>query len=178
MKNLMIEVLKNPKPSVYYDLKGYVLSHQIPLFYQEQSTPQIEDMEGYVNIPYFSHEILKRPETSRLSTPEPVSHLIGNSVDLCRQVLEHNDIPLHYFLRICINVVNPFKDVLKSLPHTDHDFYHKNLIIYFTPAGGRTFVGDESFDPSEDSIVTFGGEQHYYESPKSERRVVLIATYV
>ena len=174
----MIEILKNPKTGSYRNLKRYVLSHEIPLFYQEESTPQLDTSDGHVNIPYFSHEILKRPETSRISVPEPVSHLLPDASDVCKEILEYNNIQMHFFVRMCINVVNPFKDVLKSIQHTDHDFYHKNLLIYFTPSGGRTFVGEENFDPTEDSVITFGGHQHYHESPKSERRVVLVATYI
>ena len=56
-----------------------------------------------------------------------------------------------------------------------------NFLMYFTDAGGETFVQDgqysfESYDPQEDDCVIFDGT-HYHETPKEKRRVVLVVTY-
>ena len=49
--------------------------------------------------------------------------------------------------------------------------------MYFTDAGGSTFVEGEEHNPKEDDIILFTGE-HYMETPADNRRVILVATMV
>ena len=59
----------------------------------------------------------------------------------------------------------------------------KNLIVYLTNAGGKTFVKNEDtskyeeHDPVEDDIILFTGE-HYMQTPRDKRRVILVATMI
>ena len=175
MKNMMIEILENPKTNNYLQFKYNIQSFRFPLFYESESTRF--EVPGHSNIPYYVHEIIKRPERNNLSMPMSVSPSINDATLVVQEIMEHNNIEFKTFLRMCVNAVHPFPEVLKTVPHTDHDYDHKNFILYFTSAGGKTVVEDESYDPVEDSAIIFSGE-HYHETPKSERRVVLVATYI
>ena len=80
--------------------------------------------------------------------------------------------------RCAVNAVQQYeKEDTITLPHTDHDFPHKNMLIYLTDAGGSTFVEGEEFAPEEDDVIIFQGE-HWHELPKQKRRVVLVMTYI
>ena len=84
-------------------------------------------------------------------------------------------------MRLSVNAVHPFANVLNSIPHVDHPFDHENALIYLTDAGGCTIVGDESFDPKEDDVITFSSKNdqfHYHQTPENHRRVVLVATFI
>ena len=171
----MIKVLENPKTCNYFDFKNTILSFRFPFFYEKESTRF--EVSGHSNISYYVHEIIKRPERNNLLIPEVVSPFIADATLLAQEILNHNNIKYSTFLRMCVNAVHPFSEVLTTVPHTDHDYDHKNLIVYLTSAGGKTIVGGESYDPVEDGAIIFDGE-HYHETPKSERRVVLVATYI
>jgi len=84
--------------------------------------------------------------------------------------------------RINANAVHPVESNILTVPHNDHEFPHKNMLIYLTNTGGDTIVFDEGgkkhhFTPVEDDIVVFEG-LHCMVPPKSGRRVVLVATYL
>jgi len=173
----MIQVLENPKTSNYQNFKFNIQSYMFPFFYESKSTRRELDIPGHANIPYYVHEIIQRPEKTNLSIPMSVSPSTSDASEVVRQILEHNNIQFKTFLRMAINAVHPAPEVLKTVPHTDHVYDHKNFLLYFTSAGGKTVVEGESYDPVEDSAIIFSGK-HYHETPKSERRVVLVATYV
>ena len=77
-----------------------------------------------------------------------------------------------------MNAVAPSdKRNIISVPHEDHEYPHKNMLIYLTDAGGSTFVEGEEFAPEEDDVIIFEGI-HWHELPKQKRRVVLVMTYI
>lgn len=185
----MINVLKNPKTNFYNDFKDYVLGPKIQYYYYGSSTHPDDSRNWllskeslkseHVDVPYYSHIIVERPDgQANNKIPKITSELFKNTLYICDQILNHNNIDYTYFLRMNINVVHPQKNVVKSIPHTDHNVPHKNLIIYFTDSGGKTFVGDEVHDPKEDDIVLFDGTEHFMETPELERRIILVATFV
>ena len=83
--------------------------------------------------------------------------------------------------RCNVNAVEPpydhqYMDAITQ-PHMDHEFPHKNMLIYLTDAGGSTIVEGEEFAPEEDDVIIFEG-MHWHKLPKKERRVVLVMTYI
>ena len=63
-------------------------------------------------------------------------------------------------------------------PHYDHEFPHKNLLIYFSDTnGGYTMVDDERYDGEENDVIIFDG-LHYNKPPSKGRRIVLITTFI
>jgi hypothetical protein len=185
----MIEILKNPKTSLYDNFKNYVKSNRISYYYYESSTHPEDDNKWFsteeskknthVNIPYYSHNIVERPDgPGNNKVPKISSDIFPITLQVCEEILNYNNIDYTYFLRMNINIVHPQRNVMKSIPHTDHDVYHKNLIVYFTESGGKTFVGNEFHDPKEDDIILFEKTLHFMETPEYDRRIILISTFV
>ena len=56
-----------------------------------------------------------------------------------------------------------------------HHFPHKNILLYLTDTGGKTFVEEEYHDPKEDDVIIFSGN-HWAELPKTGRRIVIVNT--
>ena len=91
-----------------------------------------------------------------------------------------NNMEISCLYRANANLLPPPSSFLKSkrtMEHVDHNFPHKNLLIYLTNAGGRTIVGNEAHDPKEDDIVMFPGFMHCVETSHTKNRVVLVATF-
>ena len=181
----MIIKLNNPMTELYVDFKEMVNSGTFPWFVQ--STFQPKKKKVIKNIPeglteddfgtheFFAHPILERPEISGISNP--LSKAIEDVLEMYR---EFKDVGLveknSFLLRACLNLTTPYVSGPRySIPHCDHKFDHTNMLMYLTDAGGRTFVGDEEFDPKEDDIILFKGE-HYNELPESKNRIVLVLT--
>lgn len=173
----MITVIRNPKTSSYLEHKKIILSDTFPWFWQNKSQHESNVKEGY-NFPFYSHIFLRRPDFNFSSIPIVNSEYAQPLATILFEILQFNNLEVNCFLRINANCVHPEKTILGTAPHVDHNFDHKNIIVYLTNAGGKTFVGDESHDPKEDDVIIFGGETHYFQTPENQRRVVLVATYI
>ena len=178
MSNLITK-LNNPLTDNYIEFKKIVLSTKFQWFYRGEHIPEgsYEPSEEYYNGPIYGHTLLARPSIETKFISRHFSDHMDLAAQVFLEIFEHNNISFNYFLRINANVVHPEKEVLKTVPHVDHFFDHKNALIYLTDAGGQTIVGKESHDPKEDDVIIFGGETHYIKTPESKRRVVLVATY-
>ncbi len=176
-KESKIKVLRNPFISepFYKKFKDYVLSEQLDWHYQ-----QYDVSEDKSAMPHYTNTLLGRPENDIdfCRYPHPISRLVVDACTLIQKVLEFNQVRYNSFLRISVNCVHPQPKVISSESHRDHDFPHKNCIIYFTGAGGKTFVEDEKYDPKEDDAILFDGINHYMQSPLKERRIILVSTFV
>ena len=96
-------------------------------------------------------------------------------------ILKANRIKLNMIFRMHLNAVSPQPEVKTGYPHTDHEYPHYNLLLYFTDAGGDTFRMErdykyENYTPKEDDCIIFDGV-HFHETPKEKRRVVFVCTY-
>ena len=187
----LITKLHNRKSQHYYEIKKAVLSSNIPWNYFEQATPNtvvsksVENYNDYEDSPFMSHEVLIRPNPhDDLWFPEPSRPSVDFIIPFLKEICEDNKIKVNSFMRINLNTNFPTKFNKLTIPHLDHQFPHKNIIVYFTDAGGETVVYDEnrnafSHFPEEDDIITFGGEYlHCIRPPKEKRRIVLVATYI
>jgi len=174
--------LKNPNMDDYIEFKRYVLSNDFVWYYSDgvdnESTPKY-DKKKYTNIPFYSYSYLWRPMPQSKYPTEPSNYNALKVSRLIENVLNYNNITINCFLRIAVNAVHPqpYSKIVSSVPHFDHEFPHKNIIIYLTGAGGKTFVGDVNFDPKEDNVFLFEGE-HYMQTPQEKRRVVLVSTFI
>jgi hypothetical protein len=174
----LIRQLYNPKTSLYLEFKNYIFSNSFAWYYYSKSTSNDLEDENYFNIPFYGHQFLIRPEETQNKISKVNSQHLDTVSKIFLEIFEHNNIKVNYFLRINANCVHPFERVFDTMPHIDHPFEHKNSIIYLTNAGGSTIVGDEIFNPNEDDVIIFGGEKHYIQTPKKDRRVILVATFV
>lgn len=177
MKQNNLQQLKNPKTDLYLNLKNFILSDRFPWYWNPKSTHVKYDKSKYVNVSFYSHMFLGRPEDSQFKFPQSnCEHTEGVSKVLL-EILYFNNIKINCFLRINANCVHPSTKILKTVPHVDHLCDHNNLIVYLTDSGGKTIVGNESHNPKEDDAILFDGSNHYAETPEKERRIILIATF-
>jgi hypothetical protein len=173
----MIKQLDNSKTQNYFELKEHILSGDFPWYYASSSTTVPYDNSEYMNTPFYSHSFIKRPEDQESKYPASYSSSTDWVAKVLLGILAYNQIKINSFLRINANCVEPRKKVVKSVPHNDHNYPHTNMLVYLTASGGDTIVEGERFSPKEDDVVIFQGE-HYMETPKNDRRIILIATYI
>lgn len=187
-----ITKLINPKSQNYYNLKNYVLSSKIGWYYFEDSTQlngQSTAEDGYSNLPFYGHCVIHRPldwdkvrPPVGLFVPEITSPLWKECVEPFLQDLgESNgwrdEVAIKSILRVNINAMDPSEGT--TVPHLDHLYIdHKNILVYFTDAGGDTIVDGVHYSPQEDDIISFGAEWHCLQPSKFKRRVVMIVTFI
>ncbi len=81
------------------------------------------------------------------------------------------------FFRLSCNLVFPTKEVRKTTEHVDHEFFHKNILIYLSESDGDTMVDGEIFSPQEDCGIIFTGKHCHY-TPTNKDRIVLVGTFI
>ena len=166
----------------YQGLKELILGPHFGWAHNSKATPYMENTPNYQDLSFYSHAFLHGPSPGHGLFPKPNSEYLPQVEGLLQQVFHLNKITPHCIYRINANAVHPVEGNVLTVPHTDHDFPHKNMLIYLTNTGGDTIVFDEGgkkhhFTPVEDDIVVFEG-LHCMVPPKSGRRVVLVATYL
>lgn len=174
----MITKLKTIRTQPYKDLKETILSNNFEWNYYGATV----DPDNKKDLRLLSHVFLYRPGI-HYPYPKPASKYTDMATFVCQQILGINDIEVHLFYRIAVNMILDTDGI--SLKHTDHEYPHDNLIIYLTKFDkGRTLVYDEntvehSISPKEDMAITFDGKYtHCHEAPADGRRVALVATYL
>jgi|TARA_B100000035_G_scaffold169814_1_gene144861 hypothetical protein len=191
------ERLENTFSPLYNELKSLTLSADFPWFYNPAATPEDKDTGHYQDIPFYSHTFLARPKWLGMGQtyyPVEQSIFMQKYYPLLEEIIDANNLNVNSLLRFNANCVHPSKDRRLSIPHNDHPFPHKNILIYFTDAGGETVLIDEDnpmttvpqsanlnsankiFYPVEDDIVLFEG-LHCMRPPVDKRRIVLVATF-
>jgi hypothetical protein len=186
----MIKTIVNPYTNLYFKLKQHINSSDFPWYYNKDSTINsgLDNFQKYENIPFYSHRFISRPRMDKSSEskylfPEVNSNLTELYYPLLEQIFEINNIHVGCLLRFNANCVHPLKTKNTTVPHVDHNFDHKNLIVYLTDAGGDTILYDDKLNvihkhsPKEDDIVIFEGI-HSIRPPENNRRIVLVATYI
>ena len=179
----MITQLQNPKTQTYKDFKKLINSNSFPWQWHNVSTrldPEVIETPKFTchNISFYTHPFLMRPEGNPSKFPTVSSPYVNGAVEVFSEILEYNNVQFHTFLRMAVNCVHPFPEVRNSIPHIDHPFDHKNILVYLTNSGGRIYVEDHHYDPKEDDAITFGGKVHFHQTPEKERRLALVATYI
>tara|TARA_B100000965_G_scaffold290747_1_gene248553 strand:- start:98 stop:664 length:567 start_codon:yes stop_codon:yes gene_type:complete len=188
---MSIRKLKNPNTPLYNDLKKIILGNNFAWNYMKSNT--WFDINA-------SHKLIYDPEndnTFQKSSMHHHSFLLRS--DLNNLYAKVNSPYMEDVNRMYCEIFNANRDVMKSFnmmcrcaanetqpyngpdgktrAHVDHDFPHKNMLIYLTNAGGNTFVEDEEFAPEEDDVIIFEG-LHWHQLPKHKRRIVLVMTYI
>ena len=175
--------LKKTTSEVYGNADEYVLKK----YHQEDKT--------IFNTPMYNHVFLGRPnnidlypitysQTFMEYINEMYCEILNINIKNMSMGIEptglgtYRGLPFNMMCRCAANAIEPstLENVI-TVPHTDHNFPHKNMLIYLTDAGGSTFVEGEEFAPEEDDVIIFEGI-HWHELPKKERRVVLVMTYI
>ena len=161
---MTINILSNPCSIGYTHVKDVFLSSNLLWNYYDSE----------VGVPYYGHILLNRPELNRYSSV--FSEHLDPVVCAVDEILKHNNFTNNYFyLRSAVNCTISDGTNKQTAKHVDHDFPHKNILLYLTDTGGRTFVEDTYYDPKEDDVIIFSGS-HWNELPQTGRRVVIVNT--
>ena len=192
---MSIVKLKNPKTTQYHNIKKLILSDVLSWTYLKETTPSTnnllneyeEEVKKYIkegveihNPPMYSHIFLLRTDLNNLYAKANSPYMDDVNKMYCEIFNDNMDVmkSFNMMCRCAVNAVQPYeKEDTITVPHTDHDFPHKNMLIYLTDAGGSTFVEGEEFAPEEDDVIIFEG-LHWHQLPKHKRRVVLVMTYI
>ena len=174
--------LQNPKTEVYFNLKNHFISKWFPWYYHKSTLPEGSEVDdGHDEFPFFSYEILTRPGCngdlySKVNGPEFIDDVNSFFSEVCF----FNGIDPKTILRINVNLTIPTEKNLPSPLHTDHNFPHKNMLVYITPThDGHTIVDGIEHPMDEDSILIFDGSLlHCHLPPTTDRRIVLVITYI
>ena len=134
------------------------------------------------DLAFYSHGFLQGPSPMHKWYPNPNSEYLPYVEPFLAQIFNLNNISPHCVYRINANAVHPVEGNVLTVPHYDHEFPHKNLIVYLTDVGGDTIAFDDKgkkhvFSPKEDDIVVFEG-LHCMIPPKKGRRVIIVVTYL
>jgi len=176
----MITKLKNPLTINYKEFKNYVIGPQFPWFWWETSTPGLE-VDGYHNFGFYSHAFLVRPGEGGNFYSRQNCQFLDNAQQVFMEIADANDIKVQAIYRINANSVMPTKEQRYSPPHVDHEFPHKNCLIYFTNTGGSVCVFDgnkkKEHIPNEDDIIVFEGT-HCLKPARQGRRISIVVTYI
>jgi len=189
----IIEELKNPLTEEYLNFKKIIFeTENFPWFFSSDTTGIKSDTYYF-----YYHAILTRG-----SPPTVASQGLFNGCKLIlEQILNFNDIELKNIYRMSLNSTHyyPFK---YNNPHVDHEYPHKNMLIYLNESEGHTIIFKERYGidykenwsstnkhkfhimkkikPQKDKIVSFDGSYfHCHSFPKpNQRRVVFVCTYI
>ena len=199
------DILHNPLTekyndfATYFNLSKWGKSENVP-FVLRVATPN--DNEKDLWAPYYFHA---HTIADRSPHPDEEGHRASLLYDLCRdtiaQLLHHNGQSLNKLYRACINRSFPQhwskqSTTAQPIPHVDHHFPHKVMIVYLecSPGSGKTILCEERLDynarrlpttftddvliaPQKDKIITFDGSLYHYMSVDLEPRTTLVATY-
>jgi len=129
--------------------------------------------------PFFSHIVLQRPEDRR-----PDVHYNSSTGEFFEGILKKfckkHDIEFNEMLRCCINISFPLSKKI-SEKHVDHEYDHKQLILYLNDCDGDTCIEDgneiKHIKPQKFKGVCFDAVPHYAEYPTSGYRAVVVFTF-
>lgn len=161
-------------------IENILLSNNFP-FYINYSA-----VEGDGN-KFFSHCLLRRPEERIKGQPLFNSSYAEQIVDIFKTFIIKNKINCEEMLRCSVNLT--FKTMSKKCPvHLDHDYDHKQLLIYLNDCvdkEAKTVLLDDTgkkvlheIIPEKFKGVCFGSCPHYMSFPKKDIRVVLVYTFI
>jgi hypothetical protein len=178
-KKPMITQLSNTRTSNYLALKNYILNNEdFQWSWLAETTPDREE-NGYDNFGFYVHSFLDRPDIINGCYSRIASPLIVDAHNVVIEILIANNISPKVIYRMSANCVHPTATGRYSVPHVDHEFPHKNLLIYLTdPQGGETVVEEEKYLGKEDDVIIWEEGMHYHRPPSAGRRVVLITTFL
>ena len=172
--------LKNPRTETYQQCKSLVFDENFPWYFTKKTVPihSNYDRSKHTEISFFAHGLLTRPHYSTGHRyPVPESEYLEYYERMLMEIFECNNIQVGCIFRMCLNLVCPCSGVQLTVPHQDHIYPHKNILVYFTDAGGETYCESDVHDPREDDIIIFEGE-HYHKLPEKDARIVFVATYL
>ena len=198
----MIQELINPKTVDYINFKNNVLSTDFPWHWHSSSLPPGKTTSG--DLPFLSHVLLRPPSGLPYNNMFPLvsSDYFEQGHRVLREIVDNNKIRIKTLLRINLNMTlpqpPPFDSFISPL-HVDHDFPHKNLLVYLNNTDGDTITYSEEnqldfpsktekfenvdlgnpirYSPKEDAVILYDG-WHHMQYPTIGKRIIMIVTFL
>ena len=134
---------------------------------------------------FLCHTVVKRPELRSKNEPFFNSSLGEHFVDILNSFCKKNKIKYKEILRIAVNFTFNV-GTNKSLIHNDHDFFHKQLLVYLTDnKNAPTFLLSKDknklikkVNPKKYRGFMFEDCPHYMQMPEKGKRIVIVFTFV
>lgn len=137
------------------------------------------------DIGFLCHTVVKRPELRSKDEPFFNSSLGEHFVNILDSFSKKNKIKYKEILRIAVNFTFNV-GTTKSLIHNDHDFFHKQLLVYLTDnENASTFLLSKDkkkvikkVNPKKYRGFMFEDCPHYMQMPEKGKRIVIVFTFV
>jgi hypothetical protein len=158
-------------------LQNIFVNKDFPFYFSDKSIATDKS-----NRAILTHVIL-----NRLDSEHPSKYINSNHYDSVVDILNSFLISVkekaYFFTRISLNLTfnNGFD---KSEIHQDHDYDHKQIIIYLNDCDkkAKTVIKQKGktneITPEKYKGICFGPDKHYHYFPKQGMRVILVATYI
>lgn len=167
-----------------------ILTHRVPWHYEKSSTSD--------KFPFFGHIIIPRIENPS-DEIEINSPLYNFFTKIQKRFCLENNIPFNKLYRQCLNLTFPNEEEYGD-PHVDHNFKHKNMIIYLNDnfENGETILFDKKHSllskedcnnyedirmlkeikPKKGKVVCFDGDIfHTVRWIPKGRRIIFVSTF-
>lgn len=165
------------------DQKNYIsniFQNMITPFYFEQAAVNDND-----NGAHFVHHAIQRA-SNNAEEPGVVN---SNEAKFFKSVLDSfclkNNIKYKTIYRAALNITFSNNLLEKVAEHTDHDFFHRQLLVYLNDSDGDTVILDyednifKSIPPEKYKGIMFDSIKHYHFFPKKNRwRSVMVITFI
>lgn len=179
-------------------IEEIILGTYFPWFYIENQTfdnnllsmpDAIRSVIKYTNSPYLSHMLLSRALTDNVShldrSASDFSKYYEFFMEIFHRFMVDNKKTYSKIFRANLNL-SWFNGNLHTEPHYDHDWPHKNFIMYLNDCdNGQTIIWPEDFSASymisckKYHAVTFDSQWHGHRFPAlGQKRIVFVVTYI
>jgi hypothetical protein len=173
----MITYLQNPLTENYLKFKNLVMSSEFPVYANTLGVgPESLGREDT----YYSHTFVQRPEDIGYTTS--ISGQTCLAMKVLDELLEYNSLKYHMIFRLNLNINHHHSNYWYAW-HKDHQFPHSNLLMYLNSfEEGKIEIQKEdgeiySYQPKEDDVILFGGENHRWgPTPLGQKRVSIVTT--
>lgn len=179
--SLNIKKIKNALTTNELDfVDNVLLNDSFPWFYQKRSIPKNKKFSKQT-YPFLAHNLMLRAE-SKGNEPGIVN---SPHFRMFHDIFNRNCSSHKYLLRMSLNLTF-YNDTEYGDIHVDHNFEHKNMIIYLNKfSKGSTFLFDENFKKTNEIVgdyntgCIFPGFHHAQGFCNAgESRLILVATFV
>lgn len=128
---------------------------------------------------YFTHCLIDRNTHKSLSVHTPFF------IEILNFFCNKNNIKINKIFRASINLTTFIDDcVFKPEIHVDHDFDHKQFIMYLNDSDGDTLIFDKegknlikSISPEKYKAICFDSYPHCGLSPSKKFRLIVVITF-
>lgn len=188
----MISVLDAITVEEQNTILNTVLNKNFPWYYNDKNTVMAANVhehvhvhENFENTPFLSHTLVARYDENNLYLQKP-GVVNSDYWNLFKPIVERIAKPKKHIYRSSLNFTWGNNRKQYTIPHVDHYFDHKNLIIYLNSfTNGYTYILNDDLRvigmaiPEPRKAIIFDGLLHCVGFCNSDEiRLVLVTTYI